>query len=127
MRRAAELAAGADPGDIHIAGILVHCRSAEIDPLAAAIDAMPGAEVFQRSPEGKLVVVAEAPAAKGVLDLIDAIRALPGVYNVSLVYQHAEPAASLGEVLAPDAGTGVPADTSSSRDPSPIMPGAMEH
>jgi len=127
MRRAEELASGADPGDIHIAGILVHCRSEGIDRLAAAIDAMPGADVFQRSPQGKLVVVVEAGSARGVLDLIDAIRALPGVFNVSLVYQHAEPSASLEEALPSAAGTGVPPDPDEFRDAPPVMPGAMEH
>src|SRR5690606_10814848 len=103
MRRAEELASDADPGDVHIAGILVHCRAEDTDRLAAAIDAIPGADVFQRSPQGKLVVVAEATAAKGVLEVIETIRALPGVFNVSLVYQHAEPAAALDEALPPGA------------------------
>ncbi len=126
MKQAAQRATGADPGDVHIAGILVHCRSDRTGELASAIDAMPGAEVFQQSPQGKLVVVAEAAAAKAVLDLIDAIRALPGVFNVSLVYQHAEPAAALGEALAPGAGTGMPADPDDSRDASPVVGGMGE-
>ena len=125
MKQAARIATEIDPGDVHIAGILVHCRPEEAERLAASIDAMIGAEVFQRSPQGKLVVVAEAPSAKGVLDLIDAIRALPGVFNVSLVYQHAEPAASLAEAL-PDAGTGMPAGKVGSRDAAPGESGAME-
>ena len=127
MKQAAQRAAGADPDDMHIAGILVHCRSEATDRLAASIDAMPGAEVFQRSLQGKLVVVAEASAAKGVLDLIDAIRALPGVLDVSLVYQHAEPAASLAETLPPDAGPGVQADQGGTRDVSPVVPGVMDN
>jgi nitrate reductase NapD len=126
MKQAACLAGNADPGDLHIAGILVHCRAEVTDRLAATIDAMPGAEVFQRSPQGKLVVVAEAPAAKDVLDLIDAIRALPDVYNVSLVYQHAEPAASLAELLPPEAGAGMPASQDGPLDASPVKSGAME-
>ena len=127
MKQAASIAGGADPDDVHIAGILVHCRAEDTDRLATSVDAMAGAEVFQRSPQGKLVVVAEAGAAKGVLDIIDAIRALPGVFNVSLVYQHAEPRASLAEALPPDAGTGVPAQQDGSHAASPATPGAMEH
>jgi nitrate reductase NapD len=100
MKQAAQIVAGADGGDVHIAGLLVHCRPGESGRIAAAIDAMAGAEVFQRSAQGKLVVVVEATSAKGVLDLVDAMRALPGTLNVSLVYQHAEPAASLDEVIA---------------------------
>lgn len=127
MKQAAQRALGADPDDVHIAGILVHCRAEETDRLERAIDAMAGAEVFQRSPQGKLVVIAESAAAKGVVELIDAMRALPGVFNVSLVYQHAEPAASLDEAVAPEAGTGMPADPVDSREARPVGPGVMEH
>jgi nitrate reductase NapD len=45
------------------------------------------------------VVVIEAASARQVLDAIDSIRALPGVLNVSLVYQHAEPASSMRQEL----------------------------
>ncbi len=127
MKQAERIAGGADPDDVHIAGILVHCRAGETDRLATSIDAMAGAEVYQRSPQGKLVVVAEAAAAKGVLDIIDAIRALPGVFNVSLVYQHAEPMASLAEALAPAAEASVPAQEDGPHAASPATPGAMEH
>jgi nitrate reductase NapD len=91
----------ADQGDIHIAGVLVHSRPLTLMQVHRAIDTLPAAEVFRSSAEGKLVVVIEAPSAKEVLDAIDAIRALPGVLNVSLVYQHAEPASSMRQELQP--------------------------
>jgi nitrate reductase NapD len=64
-----------------------------------AVNAIEAAEVFQSSAEGKLVLVIEAPAARDVLATIDGIRALPGVLNVALVYQHAEPAAAMQQPM----------------------------
>lgn len=87
------------PDEVHIAGVLVHCRPEAVAALRAPVDAIPGAEVFQSSHDGKLVVVIEADCAKSVLDAIDAIRALPEVLNAALVYQHSEPEASLSEEI----------------------------
>lgn len=87
--------------DIHIASVFVHSRPASLVQVQAAIDALESAEVFRSSAEGKIVVVLEAPSAKAVLDTIDEIRALAGVLNVSLVYQHAEPVSSLQQEIDP--------------------------
>ena len=92
-------AVAADQGDIHIAGALVHGRPLNLMQIIRAVDLLEGAQVFQSSAEGKIVVVIEAPSGKQVLDVLDAIRALKGVLNVSLVYQHAEPAASMQQEL----------------------------
>jgi nitrate reductase NapD len=96
----------ADPGphvlsdaEVHIAGVLVHARPLSLMQVCRAIDALAGAEVFQSSAEGKIVVVIEAPTGKQVLDVVDAIRPLAGVLNVSLVYQHAEPASSMQQEM----------------------------
>ena len=87
--------------DVHIAGIFAHTRPDALEQVQAAIGALAGAEVFRSSAEGKIVVVLEAASAKRVLEAIDEIRALAGVLNVSLVYQHAEPASSLQEEIDP--------------------------
>ena len=86
---------GVEAEEIHIAGVLVQCRPLDLMRVSRAVDAIEAAEVFQSSAEGKLVVVIEAPAARDVLAVIDEIRAMPGVLNVALVYQHAEPAAAM--------------------------------
>jgi nitrate reductase NapD len=103
--RAAE--GGADPSpEIHIAGVLVLCRPLDLMRVSRAVDSLDAAEVFQSSVEGKLVVVIEAAASRDVVTVIDAIRGLPGVLDVALVYQHAEPAAAMQQAMdveAPDA------------------------
>ena len=88
-----------DAGDIHIAGVLVHGRFADPARLRTDIDAMPGAEVFRTGPDGKVVVVLEAPSQRAMLETMDRLRALPGVLDVALVYQHAEPASALDEEI----------------------------
>ena len=46
-----------------------------------------------------MVVTLEADSTPRTLDYMDAIRALPGVLNVALVYQHAEPVAAMDEEI----------------------------
>jgi nitrate reductase NapD len=90
-----------DSTDIHIAGALIHSRPLNLLQVIRAIGSIGGAEVYQSSSDGKIVVVVEAATGKQVLDVLDAIRVLPGVLNVSLVYQHAEPASSMQQELNP--------------------------
>jgi nitrate reductase NapD len=85
--------------DVHIAGVLVQCRPLRLLPVQRAIDALAGAQVDRTSVDGKLVVIVEADSSKGVLDAVDAMRALPGVLDVALVYQHAEPAAAMAQAI----------------------------
>ena len=98
----------ATPEEIHIAGVLVQCRPLDMMRISRAVDALAAAEVFQSSADGKLVVVIEAPASRAVLAVIDEIRALQGVVNVALVYQHAEPAAEMQQKLELTAGGSQP-------------------
>ena len=97
-----------DAEELHIAGVLVQCRPLDLMRVVRAVDALAAAEVFQSSADGKLVVVIEAPASRAVLAVIDEIRALQGVVNVALVYQHAEPAAEMQQKLELTAGGSQP-------------------
>jgi nitrate reductase NapD len=86
-------------GEVHIAGVLVQTRPERLAEVLVAITQMPAAEVQQTSPDGRLVVVVEAPGARHVVRLLDEMRQLTGVLDVALVYQHAEPEASLQEEM----------------------------
>ncbi|AKJ28311.1 chaperone NapD [Caldimonas brevitalea] len=87
--------------EIHIAGSLVHARLAEVAQVCAAIATLPNADVVQASVDGRLVVVLEAGSARDIVAVLDEIRNLPGVLNVALVYQHAEPTAAMLEEMTP--------------------------
>lgn len=83
--------------EIHIAGVVVYVQPAQLDSVKSCIEAVPGAEVPASNGDGKLIVTLETGSTKRTLDIMDAIRALPGVIDVVLVYQHAEPSAALDQ------------------------------
>jgi nitrate reductase NapD len=77
--------------ELHIASVLVQARAVAVARLCRDIPALPGATLAQWADDGRLVVVVEHDSAHGVLQTLSALRDLPGVLNVALVYQHAEP------------------------------------
>jgi nitrate reductase NapD len=85
--------------EIHIAGIAVLARPEVLGSIKSRITALPAAEVHASSADGKLIITLETDSARRTVDYMDAIRALPGVLDVVLVYQHAEPAAALQEEI----------------------------
>ena len=76
--------------EIHIAGVLIHARPQHADDVCTAVSLLPQAEISHRMADGRIVAVLEARSARGVVQQLDGIRALPGVLSVALVYQHAE-------------------------------------
>lgn len=87
--------------EVHIAGIVVFAHPEHIDAVTANIRAIPSATVHAASADGKIVVTLETESTMRTLDCMDAIRALPGVADVALVYQHAEPLADLEQEIEP--------------------------
>lgn len=77
--------------ELHIASLAVHARPERLEAVRAQLDAVPGVEVHGTSPVGKLVVVVEAAADGGVLERLDAIRAVPGVLSAHLVFHRILP------------------------------------
>ncbi|MCE3264548.1 MAG: hypothetical protein K0R43_3627 [Pseudoduganella sp.] len=83
----------------HIAGIIVHTSPASTAQVRAQLAVLPRTLVHAAESDGRMIVTLEAESAPRILDAMDAIRALPGVHNVALVYQHAEPATAMDEEL----------------------------
>jgi nitrate reductase NapD len=73
-------------GTTEIASILVQTRPERLAAAAAAIGAIEGAEVFQRDPKGKLVVVVEAVGSDPIGETLTRISLLPDVITATLVY-----------------------------------------
>ena len=88
--------------EIHIAGVLIHARPVDVAPVAALLTAIDGVEVYDTTPEGRLIVVCESTSSRGVFERIERMRDLPGVVDTALVYQHAESAAEMEKEI-PDA------------------------
>ena len=76
--------------ETHIASCVAYARPEALEGVVRAITATGLAEVPRRDDRGRMVVLIERDSAGGVLDVIDAIRALDGVLAVHLAYQHAE-------------------------------------
>lgn len=85
--------------EIHIAGIVVFAQPQQLDTVTACIRAIPSAAIHAASPDGKLVVTLETDSTIQTLDYMNAMRALPGVVDVALVYQHAEPLDALEQEI----------------------------
>ncbi|MGL4315360.1 MAG: chaperone NapD [Pseudomonas sp.] len=74
------------PDSIQIASLIVHSQPALMVAVKANLRRLPGLELHQESPQGKLVVVLEAEDEAQILATLDAIQNLPGVLNAALVY-----------------------------------------
>jgi periplasmic nitrate reductase NapD len=69
-----------------IASVLVHVRPEKMDEVARNIAALPGSEIYSRSPQGKLVVVIEAGTVGEVGAVLNAISSMPHVVTAALVF-----------------------------------------
>lgn len=85
--------------EIHIAGVIVHAIAAQLDAVRAGLAMLPGTQVHAAGSDGRMVVTLETDSTQRTLDYLDALRALPGVLNVAMVYQHAEDAAAMEEEM----------------------------
>jgi nitrate reductase NapD len=71
---------------IEIASILVQARPERLDAVAAAIEAMPGTQIYSRDPKGKLVVVIEASGTGAIGATLNGISSTPHVLTAALVF-----------------------------------------
>jgi len=87
-----------DAREIHIASCVAYVRTDRLPAVARAIEEGGLAEVPRRDEaSGRLVLLIERDSSARVIEVIDAVRALPGVLAVHLAYQHAEPESELEE------------------------------
>lgn len=76
---------------MNYSGILVMARPQNIPNVCQALDSLDGVEVFQQEPEtGRIVAVLEAENIKAETDMLQAIKALPGVAAAEMVYHYFE-------------------------------------
>jgi nitrate reductase NapD len=76
---------------MNYSGILVMARPQNVPRVSDALNALEGVEVFQQEPEsGRIVAVLEAENIKAETDVLQAIKALPGVAAAEMVYHYFE-------------------------------------
>jgi nitrate reductase NapD len=90
-------------GELHIASLVVQHRREAAEALAAAVQDGDGMEIA-RAGEFRSIVLCECEQQYAILDRIDALRAVPGVLGVALVYHHAESRAALESPMPPAPG-----------------------
>jgi len=74
------------PAVAEVASVLVQARPERLQAVASAIGALPGCEIFQSSPQGKLVVVIEADDVGIIGTTLNMISSLPHVLTAALVF-----------------------------------------
>ncbi len=74
------------PERCHIASLVVQCLPEKLAATAAAIEALPGAEIPHRDERGKLVVLLEVESEADLLGNITQIENTPGVISANLAY-----------------------------------------
>ena len=93
--------------EVHIASFVVQHRGDAAAALAAMVAGHADLELAIPGPT-RSVVLCESADRHAVMDRVDALREVPGVLNVLLVYHHAEPGQALDEPL-PTANASSPA------------------
>ena len=74
------------PSELHITSAIVQTRPDAVAAVRQQLLMLPEVEVHAVAPTGKIVITMETADARRAMDLIDAIRALPGTIDTALVY-----------------------------------------
>lgn len=74
---------------MHIASLIVRARCESAHLIAEHFSELPGVEIHAVE-DGKIIVVLEADTEFGVANLMETIRAEPGVVLVNLIYHEVE-------------------------------------
>lgn len=90
--------AGATRDEHHISSLVVLHRPYATATLKAFVDLHPAMDIAVQG-DCRCVMVCETSNQRAVMDHIDALEALPGVINVSLIYHHVEPRAAMDDVV----------------------------
>jgi nitrate reductase NapAB chaperone NapD len=76
---------------MNYSGILVMARPENLPTVVQSLNALEGVEVFQQDGEnGRVVAVLEAENIRAETDILQTIKALPGVAAAEMVYHYFE-------------------------------------
>lgn len=83
----------------HISSLVVLHRPDAVDALKTFAESHDTLDIAIQG-DCRCVMVCETDNQRAVMDHIEAMEALPGVINVSLIYHHVEPHAVMNEQVA---------------------------
>jgi len=75
---------------MNLSGILVMAHPHALPQVVAALNALPGVEVHQQDPQGRLVVVLEADSIRDEADGLRRIKTVPDVLMAEMVFHYFE-------------------------------------
>jgi nitrate reductase NapD len=78
----------------HISSLVVMHRQEALPNLRSFVESHPALAIAATG-ECRCVLLCETDHQRKIVDLIDALEALPGIINVSLIYHHVESNAEL--------------------------------
>jgi nitrate reductase NapD len=85
---------------IHIASCVVQVRPEHMQAARPLIESVIGGPIDASDSNRKLVVVLEGPTTSALLEKMEKIRAIHGVLNIEMVYQHAEDESAMKEFVS---------------------------
>ncbi len=77
--------------EYHVTSLVVHAAPKAVSKVETNIRALTGADIHAVTDEGKFVVTLEGETQAAILDNVEAINALEGVLNASLIYHQVDP------------------------------------
>ena len=89
-----------EKAEIHIASCVVQVRPERMHLARPQIESVIGGPIDASDANRKLVVVLEGPTTSALLEQMEKIRAIEGVLNIEMVYQHAEDESAMKEFVS---------------------------
>ena len=87
-------------GEQHISSLVLLHRPEAMPAIETLVEAHAALEIAVHG-DYRCVVLCETEDQRALMDCIDALQALPGVLNVSLIYHHVESLSELDEPMEP--------------------------
>jgi nitrate reductase NapD len=85
---------------VHISGVLVHARSAEVDQVRSRLASIPGVDVHSDAGDGRLITIVECATEESMADTFTEIRNVEGVLSAAVTYHFNDELESLNEEIA---------------------------
>ena len=76
--------------EYHVTSLVVHAVPKAASQVEMQIRALPGAEIHAVTDAGKFVITLEGETQRSILDNVEAINAIEGVLNCSLIYHQVD-------------------------------------
>jgi len=75
---------------MNICGVLVHCAPGQADTVSGHLETLPGVEVHQQAPAGRLIITVEDTETAAAADTLLAIHRMNGVISATLTFHSFE-------------------------------------